>query len=85
MFVGFSRGMPYALSTCMSANIPKVGSLVSPSGSDIKYRVVEAGEFGCRVESVDTKLHYSIRRFSLSISRETGMLFDAQWRGWKVV
>lgn len=76
--------------------VPSVGSVVSPSGSDVRYRVVEASEHGCRVEAIDDevdvaagrvprKLHYSEKRFLLAVDRRTGNLFDDRWRGWRVV
>lgn len=76
--------------------IPAVGSLVRPVGSELVYRVVESFEHGCRVEAVSTEatpvpgrqsrpLHYSEKRFSLACSRDTGMLFDGSWRGWETI
>jgi hypothetical protein len=78
----------------MSKTIPAVGSTLRPVGSEILYRVIAAGEHGCRVEAIDEttapvpgrqprKLHYSEKRFSLACDRNNGTLFDDRWRAWE--
>lgn len=76
--------------------VPAVGSIVHPAMTDkILYRVVQAGEYGCRVEAIGTEvvdvdgrkarpIHYSEKRFSLAVSRKDGTLFDDRWRAWSV-
>lgn len=79
-----------------SKQIPGVGTTVRPVGSAITYRVVDANAHGCRVEAIQTEmsrvdgraarpLHYSEKRFLLAACRNTGRLFDNQWRCWEVV
>lgn len=79
-----------------SKKIPGIGTTVRPVGSEITYRVVDVHAHGCRVEAIQTEivrvvgraakpLHYSEKRFLLAVCRNTGRLFDGQWRVWEVV
>jgi hypothetical protein len=76
--------------------VPQVGETVRKIGGEIRYRVVETHEHGCRVEAIDTQLtavpgrkarplHYSEKRASLAVSRDDGRLFDGEWRSWEVI
>lgn len=82
------------------SDVVEVGSVVSPTASDVRYRVVSVlpTERGgaCKVEAIGDvahvadgrqprKLHYSERRFTLVFNRDTGHLIDDRWRGWRVV
>lgn len=80
----------------MKRQVPKIGTIVRPVGSEIRYQVIDAHEYGCRVEAIDTEvvvadgrkarpLHYSEKRFSLAVSRDNGALFDDRWRAWEVL
>lgn len=72
----------------MTKQIPAVGSLVRPTGSKLTYRVASAHEHGCYVEVADaagSTLRYDEKRFTLACCRNTGMLFDGQWRAWEAV
>ena len=82
--------------TAMTKEIPQVGSIVRPVGGEIRYRVVQAYEHGCRVEAIDTEvvdvagrqprpLRYNEKRALLSVSRVDGSLFDGNWRAWEVL
>lgn len=67
-------------------NIPAVGTTVRPVGSKISYQVKSTHEHGCYVEATSTsQLHYSQRRATLACCRNTGTLFDGNWRAWEVV
>lgn len=82
----------------MKANIPEVGAIVRPCGGEIRYRVVAASEYGCRVEAIDTEvtavpgrkarpLHYSEKRAQLCATEFQGrpLLIDDRWRSWEIV